>query len=256
MNDPIDLVDLDGRLSHLSSDSDRLAACLETGDIAVPVASCPGWDLQRLAIHVGGVHRWATLAIQSSAPPTSRGDRPDDDVDGAQLATWLRAGSDALADVLASTPPRGDTWHPFPAEQIAWIWSRRLMIETALHRWDAETAVHDATIIDPAVAAVGIGEYFHLGVPRILESAGLAAPAASLHVHCTDESLPDGSGEWIIENIDGEYRVEAAHRHGDAALRGHADQLLLVLHGRADRSTLDIVGNPDAAGSWLDLPGW
>jgi hypothetical protein len=130
------------------------------------------------------------------------------------------------------------------------------MIETALHRWDAEMAVDGSSTIDPPVAAVGIGEYFHLGVPRVLESAGLPVPAASLHVHCTDDSLPDGAGEWIVWNNAGEYKVEPEHRRGDAALRGPADQLLLVLNGRSDRSTLDIVGDADAAASWLDLPGW
>ena len=266
MNDPIDLVDLDDRVSHLRDDTARLAACLETGDLDAPVAACPGWDLRRLAVHVGGVHRWATTAIQEAGPPSGRGDRPDEDIDGAQLAAWLRVGGDVLADVLAATHSESPTWHPFPAEQIAWIWSRRLMIETALHRWDAETAVHEPSVhetsvsepstIHPAVAAVGIGEYFHLGVPRILESAGLPVPAPSLHLHCTDDSLPDGAGEWIVENDDGQYRVEAEHRHGDAALRGRSDQILLVLHGRADRSTLDIVGDSDAAAAWLDLPGW
>ncbi|MFK8023953.1 MAG: maleylpyruvate isomerase N-terminal domain-containing protein [Ilumatobacter sp.] len=256
MDDPIDLLDLDGRLAHLRSDTARLAACLRTGDLTTPIAACPGWDLRRLAIHLGSVHRWATQALHEGGPPTVGGNRPADDIGGEELAAWLRLGAGVLADMLAVTDPSGPTWHPFPFEQVGWFWSRRQVIETALHRWDAEMAVNGESDLDAFVALMGIGEFFEVGIPRILERAELAPPDASLHLHCTDDGRPDGAGEWIVWNEAGEYRLEAAHRKGDAALRGSAQDLLLVLHGRLDRSEVDIVGDRGAADAWLDLPGW
>ena len=54
---------------------------------------------------------------------------------------------------------------------------------------------------------------------------------------------------------DGEYRFAPEHRTGDAALRGTAADLLLVLMGRAPRSSIDLVGDSEAADAWLGLPG-
>lgn len=168
----------------------------------------------------------------------------------------MRTGADALATVLESLPADGPTWHPFSIERQAWVWSRRQMMETAVHRWDAETAALGSSDVDSRLAATGLAEYFELGLPRVLQREQVATPATSLHVHCTDDELPAGSGEWIVWSEDGEYQLSAEHRKGDAALRGNAADLLLVLMGRADRSTLDIVGDRAAAAAWLDLPGW
>jgi hypothetical protein len=42
----------------------------------------------------------------------------------------------------------------------------------------------------------------------------------------------------------------------DAAIRGPAETLLLVLMGRADERDIDVVGDPLVADGWLSLPGW
>ena len=240
---------------RLRSDAERMATCLATGDLAAPVAACPGWDLRRLGQHLAFIHRWAAHAVLHREPPAADTiAEPEPTASGSDLADWLRAGADALADLLATTPPDDPTWHPFTVEQRAWVWSRRQMMETAVHRWDAEVATTGNSDLDPLLAVTGITEYLELGLPRVL--TGVPFPAPSLHIHCTDGDLPSGAGEWIVWTDDGEYRLAAEHRKGDAALRGRAADLLLVLMGRAERSTIDIVGDPAAAGAWLDLPGW
>ena len=88
-------------------------------------------------------------------------------------------------------------------------------------------------------------------MPPRVASHSVDAPTASLHVHCTDTD-----GEWLIWGEAGAYRMLPIHDKGDAALRGPAADLLLVLMGRLDRSVVDIVGDPAAAAAWLDLPGW
>ncbi len=250
-------MNLDSHIAAIRSDVDRIAVCAEQHRLNAPVAACPGWDVDALIRHVGGVHRWATQAIESGGVPAVVDvPRPEAGAPGAELAAWMRDGATGLTDALAATPPDADSWHPFPAEQKAWVWSRRQAQETMMHRWDAETATIGSSDLDAEMAADGIQEYFELGVPRILERGQLPTPTQSLHVHCTDEGLPDGAGEWIAWNEAGEYRMETVHRKGDAALRGSAEQVLLVLMGRADRDTLDTVGDPQAAAAWLDLPGW
>jgi len=252
-----DVIDVSEQREHLRADAARLASCLETDALDTPIAACPGWDLRKLGVHTGFVHRWATLAIETAtAPDASLIEEPEPDATGDELGAWIRAGAEELVVALEATSADDPTWHPFPVEQRAWVWTRGQMVETAMHRWDAEVAARGRSDLDSALAATGIAEFFELGLPRILQRETAQLPTTSLHVHCTDDDLPAAAGEWIVWTDDGEYRLAAEHRKGDAALRGSASDLLLVLMGRASRSTLDIVGDPAAAAAWLDLPGW
>ncbi|MGB3735860.1 MAG: maleylpyruvate isomerase family mycothiol-dependent enzyme, partial [Ilumatobacter sp.] len=198
----------------------------------------------------------ATHAIQNAAPAAAGDVRePSRDADGEELGAWMRLGAGVLADVLAATPVDAVTWHPFPVEQKAWVWSRRQAMETMIHRWDAEVAAVGSSDLDATCAAAGLEEFFEMLLPRTLAREGNPSPTASLHVHCTDDDLADGTGEWIVWGEDGEYRMDAAHRKGDAAIRGTAEALLLAVMGRTDGGDLDVIGDHDAATAWLDLPG-
>lgn len=257
MNLDVSLADY---VAAIRADAEVLASCAETGDLAAPVAACPDWDLRALVMHTGGVHRWATAAIKNGAAPTVLdGPKPEPTATGLELGAWMRDGAASLADVLAETPLDADTWHPFPYEQKAWVWSRRQAMETMVHRWDAQAAISAATSggtpFDPALAAIGLTEYFEMLLPRALGRRQTAAPDVSLHVHCTDAGLPGGAGEWIVWGDNGEYQMEAVHRKGDAALRGNASDLLLVMMGRADLGTVDLVGDRSAIDAWIALPG-
>lgn len=247
---------LDAFLAALRDDTARLAVCAETGDLAAPVVACPGWDVRALVVHVGFIHRWATHALQeATVPDVDQIAEPDPAASGEELGAWLRLGSGVLADVLATIPPNADTWHPFPVEKKAWVWSRRQAHETAMHRWDAEVATVDTSDLDPAMAADGLAEFFEMLLPRALGREKAAAPDASLHVHCTDDDLDDGTGDWIVWSEAGEYRMEPVQRRGDATLLGRADALLLALMGRTDGHDLDVVGDADAVDAWFALPG-
>ncbi|WP_420450996.1 maleylpyruvate isomerase N-terminal domain-containing protein [Ilumatobacter sp.] len=252
-----DLLDVDATLGRIEDDTSRIAASVTTGDLRAPVAACPGWDVRELAVHVGTIHRWATEAVRTAGPPESGAiHRPERDAPAEELGAWLRLGSGLLCDALRAASPQDPSWHPFPYAQTIAFWPRRQMVETAMHRWDTEVATAGASDLEPSVAVVGIAEYFELGLPRVLDRSGTEAPSASMHVHCTDDALPDGAGEWFVSSEDGVLRVEEAHRRGDCALRGCASDLLLVLMGRRDRGVLDVAGDPTAASAWLDLPGW
>ncbi len=54
----------DWYLDHVERDIERFAVVLETSATDLPVAACPGWDVLRLAEHLGQVHRWATFCAR------------------------------------------------------------------------------------------------------------------------------------------------------------------------------------------------
>ena len=69
----------------------------------------------------------------------------------------------------------------------------------------------------------------------------------SVHLHCTDDDLEAGTGEWLIRGADGEVILSREHAKGEAAMRGPAEALLAVLRGEAALSTIDVVGDQAAA---------
>jgi uncharacterized protein (TIGR03083 family) len=235
-------------LDHIRADVERFAVAVERGPLDAPVAACPGWDLARLAAHMGGVHRWARQAVLDAAPPAAT-PRPDPDTD---WAPWLREGGEALIEALAAVDLDAPTWHPFPVAKVARVWPRRQAQETVVHRWDAEAAVGSPSPIDAELASDGIDEYFELVVPRLGVREHFEIPPGSFHVHCTDVA-----GEWFVER-DGEgLSVRREHAKGDAALRGPAEAILLRLWNRdsARAAELDEVGDPAVAAVWLAIPG-
>lgn len=239
----------DWYVDHVLADAEAMARTLDAGPLDAPVAACPGWDIGRLAVHLGVIHRWARHCAIHAAPPDDTapfepGDRP--------LGEWFREGAAELAETLRGLDPAAPTWHPFTVERVAAVWPRRQAHETAVHRWDAQRAVGEPDPIDPELASDGIDEYFELAIPRLIKRKELTAPEFSFHVHCTDVD-----GEWLVWNEDGEYRMKRAHEKGDAALRGPAEAILLRLWGRESTRADELgpVGDEAALAAWLAFAG-
>jgi uncharacterized protein (TIGR03083 family) len=242
----------DTYVDHLEADLARFAAALRTGPLDAAVRGCPGWDLRRLAAHLGHIHRWSRLCVLTAENPLVEAFvQPDRDASGDELAEWLAKGGGRLAATLRGVDPAAPTWHPFLVERVAGVWPRRQAHETSIHRWDAEHAVGTPGPIDPGLASDGIDEYFEVTLPRTMAREGAPPPPGSLHVHCTD--VP---GEWLAWYDEGGYQFTREHAKGDAALRGPAEQVLLALYHRAhDASALSPVGDETVLAGWLGAPG-
>lgn len=241
-------------LSSVLADADRIAAAWEVGPASSLVGACPGWSLLDLITHLGAVHRWAMDAITTVAKPMGGIDAtPGKDDPGA----WLRAGAADLVDALDAVDPAAPAWHVFPGARRQWFWSRRMAVETMLHRVDSELAVGSTSTLRADLAIVGLHEVFTSGYPRTAARESLPFPSSTLHIHCTDDDRHLGWGEWLLRTdpTDG-YVVTTEHAKGDAAIRADAGSLLLALMHRSDRSALDIVGDRAAAKAWLALPAW
>ncbi|MDO8390117.1 MAG: maleylpyruvate isomerase family mycothiol-dependent enzyme [Actinomycetota bacterium] len=237
-------------LSHLAANAAALADAVAVGDPAAPIAGCPGWTLHELAVHVGGVHRWARVAAITAAPPVI--DPADDPApaDAAGTAQWLRDGAARLIATLLSLDPAAPTWHPFPIEpKVAGLWPRRQAHETAVHRVDAELALGLPAVLDPAFAADGVDEYWHVMLPRMLTREHRTPPTSRLAVELTDTGH-----RWIADGSSG--GVVVVRGDAPAVVRGTAVDVLLRLWGRpvaTDAITID--GDAAVAAEWLALGG-
>jgi uncharacterized protein (TIGR03083 family) len=240
------------RASYLASiqvDTDLL---ISTGAEALdqPVPTCPGWTCERLVGHIGRVHRWtagwltAGVAGQVERAPA-----------GAAVADWARAGLAELLEALAAAGRAADadrdarvsTW---AGEQPAIFWPRRMAIEAALHRFDAQAAVGRATPVATALAVDGIDELFAVLLPW-RGTAGLGDGGETVHLHATDPGIDDvGGGEWLVTLGHEGLEVERSHAKGDVAVRATASDLLLLLWNRRSLDdTEDADSTADAGGT-------
>jgi len=226
-------------LAHLARDGNTFADTCNAAGLHAPVAACPGWTVADLVWHLTEVHHfWRTIVGEQrdtwegyEQPP-----RPPDH----ELVECYRNGLEETVTILAAAHP----------EQANWTWShqrdagfvmRRMAHETAVHLWDACQAAGREHTIDGALASDGIDEFLDhfLG-----GDGGLAdAVGGSVHLHCTDVA-----GEWTVRPApDGGFTLTREHAKGDAAMRGAASDLLLVLWRRLPIGAIDLVGVTEVA---------
>jgi len=234
----------DAHLTSLAGDREALRA-IDPTTLDNPVPGCPDWDVTALLGHLGWVHRFAALCLAAD---------PDDDLplpdahppNHRALIAWVDDGMGALLAEL--DPPDLDRPCPsFLGPSTRRWWLRRQAFETAVHRWDAQSASGRTASIPNA--ADGIDEWLDLQPAR-----GWVPPTdltGTIHLHSTDGN--GGAGEWFIE-LAGALRWEHAHRKGDVAVRGPASDLYLMLWGRLPASELDVVGDIALLDRFLGTP--
>jgi len=140
-------------------DADVAALLAASGDLAADVPGCPGWTVRDLLCHVVGVYRHKIVAIDTATQPAAAdwGSLADTDDPREVLATEYAA----LRERLTARDPLTPTWAWWPTEQTLAFWIRRMAQETAVHRWDAQTAAQGlagAAPIDAELAADGVDE--------------------------------------------------------------------------------------------------
>ena len=72
-------------------------------------------------------------------------------------------------------------------------------------------------------------------------------PTSTLHLHQTD-----GEGEWMLSSLNDQLVVGNEHAKGDAAARGTASDLALLVWGRR-QPTVEVFGDEAVLNAWLAL---
>ena len=127
------------------------------------VPSCPEWKVADLLGHVGRLHRWVARDRRVAAATTRRDHWSDAEPPPAdERLDWFDGGVDLVADALLARRAATPSVVVDRPTRTAGFWARRQANETAVHRWDAQTAAGATEPIEHALAVDGIDEFFGL----------------------------------------------------------------------------------------------
>ena len=146
-------------LAYLQRDSEALLDAVT--DLRARVPGCPDWDVGDLVSHVGKVHhRWRHIArdgitTADGVRAIPRIERPDDD----RLVAWARDEARALVAALRELDPEAPRWNFSRGPQVGAFIPRRMAHETAIHRWDVESAAGTPKPLPTTLAADGVDEF-------------------------------------------------------------------------------------------------
>lgn len=217
--------------------------------LATAVPSCPGWTMLDLIHHLGTQYR--RVRSHMSRGVTSRPD--EDEGSGGAAVEELPTGRAAiqwwadelqeLLTLLEAVDPHLPAWNWAPQSKQAGFWHRRMAHETAVHRWDAQTAAGQVEPIEAKLAADGVAEVLDTLLPAgrrrgPTDLTGVVRLAAS-----------DVSNEWFVRLrgegvalLDTDTWLDHDDHHARAFARGTASDLLLALFGRVPFTVLEISG--------------
>jgi uncharacterized protein (TIGR03083 family) len=243
------LLSLDDHLEALVRSGAALGEAAAAAGLEAKVPTCPAWDVTKLVLHQGMVHRWAAANL--------RGERDHDtaasEADGkaaASLLDWYTQGLAALVDTVRATPADAQAMvflrdAPPPRR----FWARRQAHETTIHSVDAISAACRRwptaadVAIDPVLAADGIDELLGGFITR--GKGRLHAPEPYTVLVQTD----DTGHAWTLQISDGPIlTTPGAIEQPEVVFSGTAVQLYLSLWNRADEITTN--GRSDLIDQW------
>lgn len=232
-------------ISALRADSAALAEAARLGlDPRVP--SCPDWSVADLVEHTGRVHRAVTRRVQrleAERHPASDiplPPRPD-------LVRWFEEGAEALGRVLEAAQPDASVWNWSLQPQLASFWWRRMAQETAVHRWDAESAHGRQQPIAADVAVDGVDEFLDVFLPTDLAETPTTDLGGTVKLQSTDRPT-----SWLVTVRVGELLVRRDQEPTTAdrplaTVSAPASDLLLLLWRRVEPSSPGLETTGDAA---------
>ncbi|MEV7887710.1 maleylpyruvate isomerase family mycothiol-dependent enzyme [Streptomyces sp. NPDC002817] len=233
----------------LDQEGRSLAAAAEQAGTDAKVPTCPEWQVRDLLRHTGAVHRWAAGFVADRHPsPRPLGDLPD--LDGAALVAWYREAHGHLVDTLTAADPDIQCWHFLPAPSPLAFWARRQAHETAVHRFDAESARGGSPSgIAPAFAVDGIDELL-TGFHARQKSRVRSERPRVLRVRATDTE----GAVWTVR-LSQEPPAARRGAEGDAEceIAGPAGQLYLSLWNRVPFPA--VTGDTALAELWREKSG-
>jgi uncharacterized protein (TIGR03083 family) len=212
-------------------------------DLTAPVPPCPKWTVWDLVRHLGVVYDWQRRHFvrgETSAPAHEKIEAPA----GDEVYDWFARQHALVVGALADLDPDTPAWNWSVPPQTGAFWHRRMAQETAVHRWDAQSAAGLPQPIEPRLAADGVGEVLDTFLPGGRrkgpdDAEGVVRLIAS-----------DTGDEWVVRvrgtavSVLDTNAVLDPGPDAQAAAAGTASDLLLALWGRVGFDVLRIEGDP------------
>lgn len=223
-------------LSSIDSDTDRLLAVAQKG-LKEPVPCCPGWDVAEVVWHLATVYEHKVRVIADNAWPDPW---PPADFDAREEIGFLEQAKADLMTTFADHPADEQTTTFFADDTSVGFWIRRMAMEVAVHRYDAELAHRDLTPIPEDIALDGIDEILHVM---------LAGPWWDGRVdteHPLDGTVAVEADErrWLCDVRRTAVTVEDdSELSADATVAGDPQELFLWLWGRLDDASVGFTGD-------------
>ena len=225
-------------IAALDRDSAAFVEGCEHAGLTTAVPSCPNWTVTDLLWHLTEVHDfWRTVVTDRLSDPSTyvEPERPSDDA----LPDLYRSGRVKLLKTLADADPTTSSW-TWSSDKTAGFVIRRMAQETAIHRWDAESAAGTVTPVESTLASDGVDEFLAHFTGSVVK--GAVPVGGSVHLHCGDVD-----GEWTVRESENGFTVTREHSKADCAIRGPASDILLAMWRRIPLATCDVVGDADVA---------
>lgn len=240
-DDPfLDVIALDGRALVAAAASNW----------ALPVPDCPEWDAAGLIRHTGGILAWMASIVETGERASFRSLplSPDEDAD---MSRWFLVNLERTLHAMRDGEPEKTVWtfSSLGDHRASW-WRRRLAVEMAIHRWDAEYAVAVAggprpRPLDSRVALAGIEEFVAEFLPGLLAQPAADRPSGTLGLQIIDGTVD----RWL--DLDDQGKDLASRTDVCTTVRGTASALLLWLTNRHTDAVVE--GDRELLDAWTAL---
>jgi uncharacterized protein (TIGR03083 family) len=242
-------LDYESHRAALERECDLILDASAEENLELPVPTCPEWRLSELIGHLGDVYSFWQCQLGAASPEAPAEPPARAELTGRELTEWFERSCESLRAALASHDPEDPCWNWSGAElTAAWV-ARRMALESAVHRYDAELCLDAATAIDRDLAVDGIDEWISVHLATDVPEAPEATLGGVLCLSCAD-----ASAAWTVEIAGGRLRWREGSGPADAVLVGSASDLYLYCWNRRPLDVLALTGSREVALAWTSLP--
>jgi uncharacterized protein (TIGR03083 family) len=218
----------------IDADTERLLAMAELGlDAQVP--TCPGWTVEHVVDHVAFVYLHKVRVMADAAWPDPW---PPSDYDDVEPVDLLGQAKDELFQEFSRHDPSEPT-ATFGSDSTITFWIRRMALEIAVHRVDAESA-HDAvTEVPDDLALDGIDEVLRVFL------AGRFAGSDDRSEHPVDATVAIESGglRWQCDVRADAVSIAEGPGVAEVTVSGSPADVFLWMWGRRGEDRVVVQGD-------------
>ena len=228
----------------IDDDTERLTALGERG-LQAPVPCLDGWDVAEVLWHVAVVYAHKVRVMADNAWPDPW--PPADFEDKAEIEFLRQAKADLFEEFSRHAPDEQTTTFSADDNTIA-FWIRRMALEVAVHRYDAELAHADPTPIPDDEALDGVDELLHVMLATD-ESADVStrSPVDAL------VAVESAGTRWVCDVRANRLTVsDDGSTPAAATVCGEPMAVFLWLWGRVDDQCVDMSGSSEIMAAFRD----